>query len=92
MRGCQFSPLPESIERFQCSGPQLAAHPTSSPPGERGGGGGVSVPVGTSGCTHWFGFSPGNCLHCPQTVGKAGLVGESGIVFLLLVAGLVAQT
>ena len=24
----------------------------------------VSVPVGTSGCTHWFEFSEMNCLHC----------------------------
>ena len=28
-----------------------------------GGGGGVAVPGGTSGCTHWFGIAGGNGLH-----------------------------
>ena len=42
--------------------------------GEQGGVGGshdgsVSVPVGDSGCTHWIGFSGGNCRHCLSPAG-----------------------
>ena len=57
----------------------------------RGGGGGgdkgsVSVPVGTSGCTHWFEFSGGSCLHCVSQVtgGTIFFLGEWGNCLLPL--------
>ena len=48
--------------------------------------GSVSAPVGTSGCTQWFGFARGIRLHCvPQATGGTVLsVGESATVVPLL--------
>ena len=37
--------------------------------GCRGHNGSVNVPAGVSGCTHWFGLSGGNSLHCLSTDG-----------------------
>ena len=45
------------------------------PPAGEGGGGSVGLPVGTSGCKHWFEFWGGHWVHCPIADGGGTCVG-----------------